>query len=432
MNLKPYFFNELPTADVTDAIIFLDIDGTIIADKGNSMPADMQEKIRRLAEKNKVVFASNGSVERSRMFAEMCEVSSISSRKPWPGEAYALAKEYQHKVVIGDKYLTDGLFASGIGAQFIKVKRLEDAGDSVLIRVGYLFDTCMWKIAGYVALLRPWQWVKNLLVLAPIFFAGLFFNLEIVFTGFLAAAIFCVASSAVYVLNDMVDVAYDRCHQTKKSRPLASGRVTLGEGKFIFATLLLLCAIGLWWIPALTPVIVAYLILNGLYSLGIKRVAIVDLVFVAFFYVLRILAGGLATSIYVSPWIVLCVLFGSLFIIVGKRRAEFCADQKVDQKKEHRRAVLEQYSGQALDLIFGVSAGLAVITYGIWTVLEHNSPYLVYSTLFVMLALFRLLNTSYMQELEAESPEKLVFTDVWVLGSFVAWGAYVFFVFYLA
>jgi 4-hydroxybenzoate polyprenyltransferase len=181
---------------------------------------------------------------------------------------------------------------------------------------------------------------------------------------------------------------------------------------------------GLAFVPALLPVALAYIGLNALYSFKLKHVAVIDIFIVAMFYLLRVVAGGVATGLPLSPWIILCVLFGALFIIVGKRRAE--------ANLASRRSVLNSYSKEALDAMLNITAGLAIISYGLYSILGHNSPYLVYSAIFVALVFFRMLNHIYLRPHDAESPELLVFKDRWILGSFVAWVVYVFWIFYLA
>lgn len=150
---------------------------------------------------------------------------------------------------------------------------------------------------------------------------------------------------------------------------------------------------------------------------------VVDIACVSAFYLLRIVAGGVAAAVSLSPWIMLCAMFGALFVIIGKRRAE--------AHRAQRRAVLEEYSSSALDFMLVASASLAIMAYGIYSVIGHTSPYLVYSTAFVAFALFRMLNRMYTHPEDAESPELLVFQDGWILGAFLAWALCTFLIFYV-
>ncbi len=421
-----HFFRDLPTDTTRHSIIFLDIDGTIVVDGTSEIDPGALQTLARLREHNDVYLCTNGrDAGRNGLVENKTGLKVINgglrkpSRKILGNIPGPITKPL---VVIGDKYLTDALFAKRLKASFVKVKRLRGS-ESFSIRISYVLDDISSFFAPYIALIRPWQWVKNLLVIAPVFFAGSAFHVNELFLSLIAAAVFCFASSSMYVFNDICDVAQDGLHPAKKHRPLASGLISMKVGGILSVGLLLVSSIGLYFVPAITPVIAVYVLLTVLYSFKLKHIAVLDLVCVAVFYVMRIIAGGAATDIFISPWIILCVLFGALFVIVGKRWAEFHRDS--------RRIVLESYSKEALDHMLVASAALATMTYGIWSVIEHDSRYLVYSTIFVVFALFRLLNRIHTDPEAAEAPETLVFKDPWILSAFLSWVLYVFFVFYL-
>lgn len=422
-----YFFHDLPTNTLQNTVIFLDIDGTLVSDGTSQIDHAAIHTLNCLRENNDVYLCTNGRDDARNALIETAtglQVINGGLRKPSkkilgriPGPVT------KQLVVIGDKYLTDGIFARRLGAEFIKVKRLR--GDELFsIKASYVLDDLSAFFMPYIALIRPWQWAKNLLVIAPVFFAGAAFQVHELFLAVIAAITFSLASSSMYVFNDMCDVEKDRQHPSKRHRPLASGLIGMNAGGILSVTLLLLSVVGMYIAPPITPVIVLYVFLTMLYSFKLKHIVVLDLICVAAFYVMRIIAGGAATGIFISQWIILCVLFGSLFVIVGKRRAEF--------QRNIRRTVLESYSKEALDHMLIGSAALAVMTYGIWSVVEHDSRYLVYSTVFVIFALFRLLNRIHTDPQAAEAPETLVFKDPWILSSFLLWVVYVFFVFYLA
>ncbi|OHA87579.1 MAG: hypothetical protein A3A96_01090 [Candidatus Zambryskibacteria bacterium RIFCSPLOWO2_01_FULL_39_39] len=286
-----------------------------------------------------------------------------------------------------------------------------------------MLDDIVWAVLPYIRLVRPWQWIKNLLVFAPVFFAVGVLNSSLFSRTLLVFITFCLASSLVYTFNDILDYKQDSLHPKKKNRPIASAEISKKNA----ILLIFFLAIGIFYLVMLVPSIILpillYVVINIFYSFKLKHIAVLDIILISLFYILRIIAGGLATEIYVSPWIVVCVFFGSLFVILGKRRAE--------HTKENRRLVLNDYSSEALNFMLGISASLAIIAYGIWSVTEHNSPYLVYSTIFVVFAIFRILNHIYTNPHEAESPEILVFKDRLILGSFLSWGVYIFWLFYL-
>lgn len=422
-----HYFKDLPTDSIRNNIIFLDIDGTFVVDGTADIDQESLDTLKRLREHNEVYLCTNGrDVERNSAVEKKIGLAIINGgiRKPSKKILGKLTSPpTKPLVVIGDKYLTDGIFARRLHAHFIKVKRLRGK-EAFSIRLSYLIDDISAFFAPYVFLIRPWQWVKNLLIFAPLFFAGGAFHIYDLFLVFVAAAVFCVASSAMYIFNDMFDLEQDRQHPVKKNRPLASGWISKKAGGVLAATLLVLSGSGIYIVPAIAPVIAVYVLFTMLYSFKLKHVAVLDLVCVALFYVMRVIAGGAAVPVSISPWIILCVFFGSLFVIIGKRRAEFSRDA--------RRAVLKEYSRESLDYMLVAGASLAVMTYGIWSVIEHDSPVLVYSTVFVLFALFRLLNRIQTDSRAAETPEILVFKDPWILSSFLSWLLYVFFVFYFA
>jgi decaprenyl-phosphate phosphoribosyltransferase len=315
------------------------------------------------------------------------------------------------------------LFALCIGATFIKVDRIRSFDDGALTRAAYTIDWIAWNVILYMRLIRPQQWVKNLLVFAPLFFAQALFT-PLALTASVATFIaFSLAASSVYIVNDLCDIERDRLHPHKRSRPFASGELSILSGKILFFTLVLLEAILLLAVPALVPILLLYVILNIAYSTRLKHVVVIDILLVASFYLMRVIAGGVATGIKLSPWIILCVFFGALFVIIGKRRAEYHYD--------NRRVVLEDYSSQALDFMLVASAVLAIMSYGLYTIIGHNSPYLLYTTFFVTLAFFRTLNRMYTHPESAETPEKMLFKDPWIFASFLLWGVSVFVLFYL-
>lgn len=414
---------DLDTGEIKDKVLLIDIDGTLVSDKDKLVSNDVLLKLKELTLENDVLFCSNGSFEYSKELAKMVSGGFLKVKKPF---IFGLKKQIafnKEKIVIGDKYLTDGLFALFLGAKFIKIDHLRSESDSFFTKFAYYLDDKVWNVLPFIKSMRPQQWVKNFLIFAPIFFAGKFLEGDYLYKTFLAFLSFCFVSGIVYIYNDLSDIEKDSKHPKKKHRPIAQGLISKPEAYLHIFVLSILTIIGIYFVPTIFYGILFYLILNFLYSKYLKHVAVVDIVLVASFYLLRIYIGGVATDLYVSPWIILCTFFGALFVIIGKRKSEY--------NHEERREVLQNYSENALDFMLGISASLAIITYGIYSIIGHKSDYLVYSTIFVLVALFRMLNRIYTHPEEAESPEILVFKDRYILGSFVVWIIYVFFVFYL-
>lgn len=418
-------FTDLDTSTITDATVLLDIDGTLVEDAGHELSPEAAALLGKLSTHNEVYLASNGPTERTKKLAERFGTKFLPQlSKPRVHASLRALSRKPRTVVIGDKFLTDGLMALQIGAEFILVESMRHVEDARHIRASYSLDWFAVKTFSLVSLMRPHHWVKNLLVFAPVFFAGGLFNPALLTASVVAFIAFSLVASSVYVLNDLADVEQDRTHPRKKRRPIASGRVSRTEGGVLSVALLLCAASVVSLVPALTGVLLVYLATNILYTLYLKHIAVLDIILVASFYLMRVVAGGEATALPLSPWIILCAFFVALFVIIGKRRAEF--------DRASRRKVLEQYTRASLDLMLAASAGLALISYGLYTVIGHPTEYLIYSTVFVAVALFRVMNRIYSDPDRAESPERLLFTDLVILGSFVCWLAFIFITFYQA
>ncbi len=250
------------------------------------------------------------------------------------------------------------------------------------------------KLPAALRLMRPHQWVKNGFV-----FVGLLFGhawndpamLEMAVSAFMA---FCLLSSAVYAMNDILDREEDRRHPAKRGRPLASGAL----GVRAAAGVMLACAAGGLWL-ALTRagnapwIFLAYLGLNLGYSFGFKHVVILDVFIIAAGFMLRILAGTLGIGIAPSHWLLLCGLMLTLFLGFAKRHAELNA---LEGEGSGHRPVLEHYTHRLLDQMITVAAAGTVVSYSLYTVSEdtvalHGTADLIYTVPFVLYGMFRYL-----------------------------------------
>src|ERR1035437_2220667 len=164
-------------------------------------------------------------------------------------------------------------------------------------------------------LLRPYSWIKNLFIFVPLFFARDFFIYAKLSTVILAFIVFCITASSVYILNDIFDIEQDRKHSNKKNRPLASGAVSVKSAIIMFFCLLIIDAfIVYFYIPQIFLLIGLYFLLNILYSKYLKHIAVVDILLVSSFYFIRIIIGGIAAQVPVSHWLLLCMIFISIFL----------------------------------------------------------------------------------------------------------------------
>lgn len=215
----------------------------------------------------------------------------------------------------------------------------------------------------YLQLLRVKHYIKNLLIFAPMFFGGKIFDsrkLGMTFLGFLS---FCMVSSVVYILNDMRDYEKDRNHPVKCNRPLASGKVSFKAAGTVLAgcliaSLLISVFLGNW---AAFLSLMLYLGLNIAYSMGLKRVPIIDVVILASGFVIRIFYGGFVSGTEISKWLYLVITAGSLYLGLGKRRNEL-------RKYTDTRDVLKYYNGSFLDKNMYVCVALANVFYALWTI----------------------------------------------------------------
>ncbi|MCO5044758.1 MAG: decaprenyl-phosphate phosphoribosyltransferase [Kiritimatiellae bacterium] len=273
--------------------------------------------------------------------------------------------------------------------------------------------------AAILRALRPKQWTKNAVVLAPLIFALGDPNQNITLATALqialaAAAIFCLASSGIYILNDLRDIELDRQHPTKRQRPFAAGDLPLGLG-WTLTPLLLLGALALATLldPTFAISIAAYILLQLCYTFGLKRIALVDIMIIAAGFVLRALAGALAIHVDISPWLLLCTLLLALFLALCKRRHELVI---LDGREGHSRPSLRGYDPRLLDILVSMIAAATLIAYCLYTlwpdtVAKFGSHKLGFTIPFVVFGLFRYLDLVYRHE-RGGRPEQLLLTDI--------------------
>lgn len=242
-------------------------------------------------------------------------------------------------------------------------------------------------LADCFLMLRAKQYVKNLFVVAPLFFSLSFFDIYSCVYSFLTFVAFCMVSSFVYILNDLIDIDKDRMHPIKCLRPIASGRARKKE---IVSVLFILVSISLsllYFIDNLMVnlIFLAYVLINFMYSLKLKNVAIIDVCVIALGFILRIYAGALTIDVPVSGYIVLATLSLSMFLGFSKRKMEF------NNLGDSAREVMKDYSVDTLNSYIIISATLCVFSYFLYTI-ENNKYFnncLIFSSLFVIYGIFR-------------------------------------------
>ena len=269
------------------------------------------------------------------------------------------------------------------------------------------------RLRGLIKLMRPKQWVKNGFVLAPLVFSGEFLDLDAIGHALWAMLLFCAASSATYVINDMHDIERDRRHPKKsQSRPLAAGIVSVPAALFLLAGLYAVL-LGAWFVvPKVLGVIAAYLVLNLAYTFVLKHQPVVDIFTIAIGFVLRVYAGAVALSVPVSSWMFITTLCLALYLAAVKRR------QELSQSGSEGRKVLGKYSVALVDRYAEMSATGALLFYSMFVM--SAKPALVITVPLVLFGLFR-----YWFVVEAldggESPTDALLADWQLLLTVVLW-----------
>lgn len=278
-------------------------------------------------------------------------------------------------------------------------------------------------LLAYFRLLRPEQWIKNLLIFVPAFFAGkLLFeaNFLAILPGFVS---FCLISSSVYIFNDLHDVASDKLHPEKKHRAIASGAVSPNFAKLTGLSLMLLALFSAWMIGLNVFVIISgYLVLNILYTHVLKHVAILDLSLISLGFLLRIYAGGVLADVPISKWLFLMVFLLSFFIGLAKRRDDLLILEKSGKSMRH---ALKGYSKQYIDYAMVFLSSVIVLSYIMYTLSDEvqsriGSDQLYWSSVFVVLGILRYMQLTWVFEKSA-SPVKTFLTDKVLLLLIIAW-----------
>ncbi|MBN1164003.1 MAG: decaprenyl-phosphate phosphoribosyltransferase [Candidatus Krumholzibacteriota bacterium] len=285
----------------------------------------------------------------------------------------------------------------------------------------------MKKIWYVLISMRPKQWTKNLVLFAGIVFSKRFLETGLVLRSFLGFAVFCMLSGAIYILNDLFDRKGDREHPTKRNRPIASGAVGAGLGAAIVIALMVVFISFSWFLGVhFFLLVLAFVIINGTYSILLRQIVILDVISISFSFLIRAGAGVYVLhkqvpDLELSPWLLICTLFLSLFLALCKRRNEF---SKLDNAATHRNS-LKDYSSHLLDQLVGISASATIISYSIYTVWpetvsKFGTRNLVFTIPFVVFGLMRYLYLVYSRQ-EGGDPSGVLLTEKAILIDVFLW-----------
>ena len=275
-------------------------------------------------------------------------------------------------------------------------------------------------------LIRPQQWIKNGFVLIPLFFGGRLLNVDDAIASVVTFFAFSCAASAIYCFNDIVDVDADRRHPVKCGRPIASGAVSVPTAYALMAVLALLSALLLFFLPQrageTAGIVAFYFLLNMAYCLWLKRHAIIDVCTVAFGFVLRILAGGMACDVAVSNWLVLMTFLLALFLSFAKRRDDVL---RMNETGEPPRRNTIRYNITFVNQAITVTGTVTLVCYIMYTVSPEvvsrfHAPYLYLTSIFVLVGLLRYMQLTVVDEVSGD-PTKILLRDRFTQAIVVAW-----------
>jgi len=262
-----------------------------------------------------------------------------------------------------------------------------------------------------IRLLRPKQWIKNGFVAAPLFFTPDRVNAVNILDVFIGFVVFCMAASAVYCLNDLRDAEADRNHPVKKDRPIASGVISPGAAMVVMMVLIAAGAgLAAWQVPSMLWVIAAYFAINVAYTLQLKHIAIVDVLVVAFGFVLRVKAGALIVGIEPSAWILIVTGLLALFIALAKRRDDIVRDMDAEHRKSLDGYTLPFVDGSLMAVLSTLLVSYLIFTTDEAVMARLNSEQLYFTGPFVVAGVLRYLQLTVVYE-RSGSPTDLVYRD---------------------
>lgn len=267
-------------------------------------------------------------------------------------------------------------------------------------------------LAGIVRTMRPHQWVKNLFVLLPLVFAKELFDPALVVRAAVGFFSFCLLSSAVYVMNDIIDVEADRAHPKKQKRPIASGSLPIPAAWRAFALIVVVALAGSAWLGwGFAAMAVLYLLKDVAYSLKLKHVAYVDVFLIAAGFELRVVAGSYAANVAPSVWLLVVTFLLALYLAAGKRMHELTQGE-AGQKQ---RSVLKQYSRGTLSTLLYLTAASTIVAYALYTLdpqttAMFHSRWLVLTTANLAFGVLRFL-ALVRRDAKSESPTEEMLRD---------------------
>ena len=276
-----------------------------------------------------------------------------------------------------------------------------------------------------LSLIRPQQWLKQIFIFLPLFFDKKLLDIDYFVDALYAFVAFSLAASAIYCLNDIMDIEADKQHPKKCLRPLASGKISKPQAYTIMA-ILILSSIGIAYFTFdtlyLLGIIVGYIVLNICYCIRLKHVAIVDVFIIASGFCLRVAAGGVATDIWISQWIILQTFLLALFLAFAKRRDDVVI---FNQNGSKARRNINRYNLDFLNNVISIVATMTMMCYIIWCVSEEvivrmGTNHLYITAFFALMGVMRYLQIT-MVDNKSGSPTKILIKDKYIHFCIAGW-----------
>ena len=278
-------------------------------------------------------------------------------------------------------------------------------------------------------LIRPHQWIKNAFLFLPLFFDGKLLQKEYLMPSIMIFFAYSLAASGIYCFNDIYDVEADKLHPKKCKRPIASGAISKGMGYALMA-LCIIVSFGIiytydWKVGnqlTLLGIVVAYLVMNIAYCMKLKQLAIVDVFIIAIGFVLRVFAGGFATGIYLSHWIVLMTFLLALFLAFAKRRDDVVMYENTGMKA---RKNVNRYNLDFMNQAIAIIASITMVCYIMYTVspeviTRFHSPYVYMTSIFVLAGIIRYMQITIV-DVKSGSPTKVLMKDRFIQSCMAGW-----------
>ena len=281
-----------------------------------------------------------------------------------------------------------------------------------------------------ISLLRPKQWLKNLFIFLPLFFSRNIYQVSSLVSCVIMFTAFCLAASGIYCLNDICDVEADKQHPTKSHRPIASGAISKRRGLLIMFICYILSFFIIFFafgddekrVLSLMSVLLTYILMNIAYCVKLKHLAIIDIFIIAIGFVIRIIAGGFASGVHLSHWIVMMTFLLALFLAFAKRRDDVVIYQ--DSGRVMRKSI-NRYSLTFMNQIISVIASITMVCYIMYTVSEEvitrfQNQYVFITSIFVLAGIIRYLQITTV-DVKSGDPTMILLKDRFIQLCIVGW-----------